>query len=119
MEIERQRKEEGGGWRGEGEGRREEGYGRRGERKRKEERGNEGERREEGEVGGEEGAGGQECERSRKSEARAPFLKEASGGSGGHEQIVKNLTSQAGAQVGRADPDGRVRRAGHSSGILE
>ena len=49
MEIERQRREEGGGWRGEGEGRRE-GYGRRvrGERKRKEERGYEGERREEG-----------------------------------------------------------------------
>ena len=27
--------------------------------------------------------------------------------------------SRAGAQVGRADPDGRVGRAGHSSGIPE
>ena len=43
-------KEEGGSWRRDGEGRREEGCGRRvrGERKRKEERGDEGERREEG-----------------------------------------------------------------------
>ena len=27
-------------------------------------------------------------------------------------------TSQAGAPVGRADPDGRVGRAGHSNGIF-
>ena len=80
----------GGGRTGEGEGRREEGYGRRvrGERKRRDDGGDEGERREERmeEGGGEEGGtGGQQCERSRKSEARAPFLKEASGGSGGPE----------------------------------
>ena len=52
MEIERQRREEGGGWKGEGEGRREEGYGRRvrGERKRKEDRGHEGERWERGNI---------------------------------------------------------------------
>ena len=42
-------------------------------------------------MDGEEGAGGQECERSRKSEARAPFLKEALGGSGGPEYIVRRL----------------------------
>ena len=50
MEIERQRREEGGGWKGEGEGGREDGDGRRGrgERKREEEGGDEGERREEG-----------------------------------------------------------------------
>ena len=98
MEIERQRREEGGGWRGEGEGRREEGYGRRvrGERKREEEGGDEGERREEGGWMGRKGQEGKSVNvrgsprrgrhssRKRWAGAGVPStLRDVSGGSAG------------------------------------
>ena len=98
--------EEGGGWRGEGEGRREEGYGRRvrGERKREEEGGDDGERREEGGWMGRKGQEGKSVNvRGGPRRGRIPQ------GRVGRERgsRVHCRTSQAGAPVGRADPDGR------------
>ena len=117
MEIERQRREEGGGWRGEGEERREECYGRRvwRERKRKEEGGYEGEGGEEGGWMGRKGQEGKSVNvRGSPRRGRIPQGRiERERGS-----RVHGRTSQAGAPVGRADPGGRVRRAGHSNGIF-